>query len=171
MKPGNALSPFKLCSCTALVGLLGCASLARPLPERKPTEVYASFGKTWGAAVDYLERSGRSVDTTDRSSGIIRADATTIPSDKSHFGLCGNSVVEHYWLGEEGGWQTVRDYEGPPVGAPFTAIVRGDSARATVTVTSEWIDSRGKQVRCSSSSKTWWEKGSEEAIRTTAEMR
>jgi hypothetical protein len=171
MKPRNALIPFELCCCTALVGLLGCASLARPLPDRKPTHVYASFTKTWGAAVEYLERSGRSVDTTDRSSGIIRADATTIPSAKSYFGLCGKSVIEHHWTGEEGGWESIAHYEGPPIGAPFTAIVQGDSSRATVTVTTEWIDARGKQILCSPSSKTWWEQGAEEAIRTTAEMR
>lgn len=171
MRPRNALIPFKLWCCTVLVVLLGCASLARPLPDRKPTDVYASFNKTWGAAVEYLERSGRSVDTTGRALGIITADATTIPSDKSHFGLCGNSVIDHYWLGEEGGWETARQYEGPPVGAPFTAIVRGDSARATVSVTAYWIDVSGKEIKCSVSSKTWWEQGSEEAIRTQAETR
>ena len=171
IKPRNALSPFELCCCTALVGLLGCASLGRPLPERKPTDVYASFSKTWGATVEYLERSGRSVDTTDRSSGIIRADATTIPSDKSYFGSCGNSRIEHGWRGTDGGWESITHYEGPPIGAPFTAIVQGDRARATVTVTAEWIDSRGKEVLCSPSSKTWWEKGSEEAIRKIAETR
>lgn len=171
MQPRSILIVVGLFCCTDVVGLSGCASLARPLPERRPTQVYASFGKTWGAAVDYLARSGRSVDTTDRASGIIRADATTIPSDKSHFGLCGNSQIEHYWKGTHGGWELITHYEGPPIGAPFTAIVHGDSARATVNVTADWIDPSGKEIKCSISSKTWWEQGSEAAIKTKAERR
>jgi hypothetical protein len=171
MQPRNVLTLIGLFCCTALVGLLGCASLARPVPERKPTQVYASFGKTWGAAVDYFEQSGRSVDTTDRSSGIVRADATTMPADRSHFGLCGNSVVEPYWRGKYGGWALTRNYEGPSVGAPFIAIVHGDSTRTTVSVTAEWIDAHGKQIKCSASSKTSWEQQSEAAIKTRAERR
>ncbi len=171
MQPRNVLTLIGLFCCTALVALSGCATLAPPLPERRPTQVYASFGKTWDATVDYLAQSGRSLDTTDRSSGIVRADATTMPPDKSHFGLCGNSVIEHYWRGEYGGWESTRNYEGPPVGAPFTAIVHGDSTRATVSVTAEWIDAHGKQIKCSTSSRTWWEQGSEEAIKTRAERR
>jgi hypothetical protein len=171
MHPRNVPVPIGLFCCAALVGLLGCASLARPLPQRKPTQVYASFGKTWGAAVGYFEQSGWSVDTTDRSSGILRADATTMPPDKSHFGLCGNSHVEPYWRGKYGGWELTRGYEGPPAGAPFTAIVRGDSTRATVSVISKWIDAHGKQIKCSTSSKTSWEKQSEAAIKTRGERR
>lgn len=171
MQPRNVLIPFELCCCTALVGLLGCASFARPLPEPKPTDVNASFSKTWGAAVDYFERSGWSVDTTDRSSGIVRADATIVPPDKSHFGLCGNSVIEPYWSGEQGGWDLIWHDETPPIGAPFTAIVHGDSARATVTITAYWINADGKQIKCSPSSKTSWEQQSEAAIKTGAERR
>ena len=170
MQPRNVVIPIGLFCCTTLVGLLGCAPLARPLPERKPTHIHASFGKTWGAAVDYFEQSGISVDTTDRSSGIIRADATTMPRDKSHFGLCGNSALEPYW--EDGrGWDWIRNYGERPFGAPFTAIVHGDSARATVGVTADWIDAHGKQIKCSASSKTGWEQQSEAAIKTKAERR
>jgi hypothetical protein len=171
MQPRNVLTLIGLSCCTVLVGLSGCASLAPPLPERKPTQVYASFGKAWGAAVDYFEQSGRPVDTVDRSSGIVRADATTVPPDRSYFGSCGKSVVESYWRGKYGGWALTTKYEGPPVGAPFTAIVHGDSTRATVSVTAEWIDAHGKQIKCSTSSKTWWEQGSEAAIKTRAERR
>lgn len=110
----NVLTLAGLFGCTCLVGLSGCASLARPLPERRPTQVYASFSKTWGAAVDYFERSGVSVDTADRSSGIIRADATTMPRDKSHFGLCGNSVLEPYWY-EDRGFYWTRNYGERPL--------------------------------------------------------
>jgi hypothetical protein len=171
MQRRNVLTLIGLFCCTSLVALLGCASLARPLPERKPIQVDASFGKTWGAAVDYFEQTGRSVDTTDRSSGIVRADATTVPPDRSYFGSCGKSVVEPDWRGRYGGWALTTKYEGPPVGAPFIVIVHGDSTRATVSVTAEWIDANGKQIKCSPSSKTWWEQGSEEAIKTRAERR
>jgi hypothetical protein len=155
---------------TEFVGLSGCASLAPPLPEPKPTLVYASIGKTWSAAVDYFARSGISLDTTDGSSGIIRADSSTLPRDKSHFGLCGNSVLEPYWSGYRG-WGWTRNYGERPFGAPFTAIVHGDSTRATVSITADWIDAHGKQVKCSASSKTGWEQASEAAIKTDAETR
>jgi hypothetical protein len=171
MQPRNVLTLIGLFCCTALMGLLGCASLAPPLPEPKPTLVYASFSKTWGAAVDYFEQSGRWVDTTDRSVGIIREDTTAMPPDRSNFRLCGNFGVEHFWRGEYGGWAVTSNYEGPPVGAPFIAIVHGDSTRATVSVTAEWIDAHGKQIKCSPSSKTWWEQGAEAAIKTKAEGR
>lgn len=155
--------------CGDLVGLSGCASLSRPLPERRPAQVYASYGKTWGAAVDYFARSGISLDTTDRASGVIRVDTSTMPLDRSHFGLCGNSMLEPYWLGDDG-WEWSRPYEEPPLGAPFTAIVRGDSTRATVSVTADWIDANGKQVRCTNTSNPW-EQRTEAAIKTKAEER
>jgi hypothetical protein len=170
MQPRNVLTPIGLFCCTAVVGLLGCASLARPLPERKPTQVHASLGKTWGAAVDYFVRSGVFVDTTDRSSGIIRADTTTMPPDRSHFGLCGNSVPVPSWSKYVGFYWT-RKYGERPFGAPFTAIVHGDSTRATVSVTANWIDTQGKQIKCSASLKTGWEQQSEAAIKTKAERR
>jgi hypothetical protein len=166
MQPRNVLTLIGLFCCTALVGLLGCASLARPLPERKPTDVNASFSKTWGAAVDYFVRSGVSVDTTDRSSGMIRADTTTMPPDRSHFGLCGNSVLTPYWEARRW-WNWGIDVD-RPFGAPFTAIVHGDSTRATVSVTADWIDAEGKQVKCSASSR---QLASEVAIKTKAEGR
>lgn len=167
MRRRNALALTGLFRCAGLVGLLGCASLARPLPERKPTQVYASFTKTWGAAVDYFARSGVSVDTTDRSSGVIRADVTTMPRDKSHFGLCASSVIKSYWS-EYGGWYRYTQPQDPPVGAPFTAIVHGDSTRATLSVSSEWIDAAGKEVKCSETL-SWWDRQTEAAIKTQAE--
>jgi hypothetical protein len=164
----NVLTLAGLFGCTCLVGLSGCATLSRPLPERRPTQVYASFSKTWGAAVDYFARSGVSVDTTDRLSGIIRADATTMPLDESHFGLCGNSVPVPSWSKYVGFYWT-RKYGERPFGAPFTAIVHGDSTRATVSVTADWIDTHGKQIKCSASLKTGWEQQTEGAIKTKAE--
>jgi hypothetical protein len=166
----NVLTLAGLFGCTCLVGLSGCASLSRPLPERRPTQVYASFSKTWGAAVDYFERSGVSVDTTARSSGVIRADATTMPRDKSHFGLCGNSVLEPYWY-EDSGFYWTRNYGERPLGAPFTAIIHGDSTRATLRVSSEWIDANGKEVKCSKTSSNAWDQHTEVAIKREAERR
>jgi hypothetical protein len=170
MQRRNVLTLIELFCCTALVGLLGCASLARPVPEPKPTDVNASFSRTWGAAVDYFVRSGVSVDTTDRSSGIIRADTTTMPPDRSHSGLCGgNYHVYPYWEnGGARGWGLGYDYVGRPFGAPFTAIVHGDSTRATVSVTADWIDTHGKQIKCSASSRLL---ASEVAIKEKAEGR
>jgi hypothetical protein len=168
MKLRNALIPFELCCCTALVGLSGCASLTRPVPARKPTQVYASLTKTWGAAVDYFARSGVSLDTTDRSSGVIRADVTTMSRDKSHFRSCGSSIIKTYWS-EDQGWYWYTQPQDPPVGAPFIAIVRGDSAHATLTVNSEWINAAGKEVKCSETL-GWWDQQTEAAIKTQAEL-
>jgi hypothetical protein len=155
--------------CADLAALSGCASLARPLPERKAAEVYASYGKTWGAAVDYFARSGISLDTTDRASGVIRADVTAMPRDKTYFASCSISVVEPYWEGDQG-WNWSTKHEQPPVGAPFTAIVQGDSTRATVSVTANWIDAHGNQMKCSTISDPW-EQQTEAAIKSKAEER
>ena len=174
MQPRNVVSLAGLFCCTCLVELLGCASLARPIPEPKPTQVYASFDKTWGAAVDYFARSGVSLDTTDRSTGVIRADLTATPVDKSHFGSCGGSItgtppIEYAW-NEYGGWYWYTpQFHGPPVGRPFIATIQGDSARATLRVRSEWIDAGGKEVKCSSETSRWRDQQTEEAIRTQAE--
>lgn len=73
------------------------------------------------------------------------------------------------WTRDYWGWTEI--YQDPPVGAPFIAIVHGDSTRATVSVTAEWIDAHGKQIKCSASSKTWWEQQSEAAIKTRAQRR
>jgi len=94
MQRRNVLPPAALCGFACFFGVLGCASLARPIPEPKPTRVYASFTRTWGAAVEYFARSGVSLDTTDRSAGVIKADLTTMPRDKSFFGSCGSSMVK-----------------------------------------------------------------------------
>lgn len=170
MQPRNTVLLIGLFCCTDVVGLSGCASLSPPLPERRPTNVYASVGKTWGAAVDYFAESGISLDTTDRSSGLFRAGAATLPPDRSHFGLCGNSRLEPYWMGDQG-WEWNTRYEEPPLGAPFTAIVHGDSTRATVTVTADWIDASGREIKCSNSSTIGWEQRSEAAIKAKAERR
>ena len=167
MHPRKVVTLAGLLCYACMVGLFGCASLARPIPEPRPTQVYASFNKTWGAAVDYFARSGVSLDTTDRSSGVIKADVTSMPRDKSQFGACGSSIVKSYWH-EYGGWYWYTDSQGPPPGAPFIAVVHGDSARATLKVRSEWIDSAGKEVECSRTS-SWWDQQTEAAIRTLAE--
>jgi hypothetical protein len=119
--------------------------------------------------VDYFARSGVSVDTTERSSGVIRADVTTMPRDKSHFRSCGNSTIKNYWS-EDQGWYWYTQPQDPPVGAPFIAIVRGDSAHATLSVSSEWIDAAGKEVKCSETL-SWWDRQTEAAIKTKAELR
>ena len=168
-----ALTGFSRFAC--LLCLLGCASLARPIPEPKPTQVYASFSKTWVAAVDYLARSGVSLDTADRSSGVIKTDLTATTLDKSHFGSCEGSVVEfqggEYASNQHGGWYWYTpQFHGPPIGRPFIAIVQGDGAHAKLSVRSEWIDAAGKEVKCAETSR-WRDHQTEAAIKTEAELR
>jgi hypothetical protein len=149
---------------------MGCGSLAGQLPQRIDTHINASRGKTWDAVVDYFARSGISVDTMDRSSGVITAEATAMPREKSRLVACGNTVFAPFWSGEYGGWELIGHYEAPPFGAPFTAIVHGDSTQATVHVTAYWIDAHGKQIKCTSSAYAW-EQRSEAEIKAIAERR
>jgi hypothetical protein len=109
------------------------------------------------------------VDTTDRSSGVITAEVTAMPRDKSRFVACGNTVFAPSWSGHRG-WELTGHYEAPPLGAPFAVIVHGDSTQATVHVTAYWIDAYGKQIKCTSSANAW-EQRSEAAIKTIAERR
>jgi hypothetical protein len=173
MQRRNVLAPTGLYSYACLFGLLGCASLARPIPEPKPTKVYASFSKTWVAAVDYLARSGIALDTADRSSGVIKADLTATILDKSHFGSCEGSVIEfqgsEYASNQHGGWYWYTpQFHGPAIGRPFIAIIQGDSAHAKLSVRSEWIDAAGKEVKCAETSR-WRDQQTEAAIKTQAE--
>jgi hypothetical protein len=173
MQRRNVLAPTGLYSYACLFGLLGCASLARPIPEPKPTKVYASFSKTWVAAVDYLARSGIALDTADRSSGVIKADLTATILDKSHFGSCEGSVIEfqgsEYASNQHGDWYWYTpQFHGPPIGRPFIAIIQGDSAHAKLSVRSEWIDAAGKEVKCAETSR-WRDQQTEAAIKTQAE--
>jgi hypothetical protein len=78
-------------------------------------------------------------------------------------------MIESHWS-EYGGWRWDTQSHGPPVGTPFTAIVHGDSTRATLSVSSEWIDTAGKEVKCSTTS-SWKDQQTEAAIKTEAERR
>ncbi len=175
MQRRNALALTGLSRLACLLCLLGCASLARPIPEPKPTQVYASFSKTWVAAVDYLARSGVSLDTADRSSGVIKTDLKTTTLDKSHFGSCSGSVIEfqgaEYALNEyEGSYWYTPQFGGPPIGRPVIAIVQGDSVRAKLSIRSVWIDAAGKEAKCAETSR-WRDQQTEAAIKTEAELR
>jgi hypothetical protein len=76
-------------------------------------------------------------------------------------------MIESYWS-EYGGWRRYTQPQAPPIGAPFIAIVHGDSRRSTLSVSSEWIDAAGKEVKCSKTS-VWWDQQTEAAIKTQAE--
>jgi hypothetical protein len=127
-----------------------------PAPAaRSDTPVNASFGATWDAVVDYFARSSIPVKTIDRSSGLIAAEATQLAGDNSPYAVCSNGFIKF-----------------APVGGSFNALIRGDSTRSTVRVTTTWMyptTPGAMTVRCVTTDA--WEKQFESAIKTKAEAK
>lgn len=131
---------------------LGCATLPPAPSARADTQVNAPFGRTWEAVVDYFARASIPIKTIDRASGIIAAEAVSLPGDSGRFGVCKNQL---------------RRFD--PEGASFNALVRGDSTQAVVRVTATWMAYGGGApgIRCQTNDV--WEREFEAAIKTKAE--
>src|SRR5919202_1864412 len=85
------------CSPVVTASLLAsCATVmppAPPVPRAAPTEVAASFGKTWDAVIDELTSRNIPIKTVDRSSGLIATDPLTVASDIGDVADCGSDIL------------------------------------------------------------------------------
>ena len=116
--------------------------------------VNASFGKTWDAAIDAFADRGISVETLDRSSGLIvpagRARLADAVEGGYKYADCGKS-----WLGNAQFPQSVK----------YNVLIRGDSARSRVQVRAFYLTENGQQ--CASTG--YWEDYVENGIKERAE--
>lgn len=108
-----------------LVLLAAC----RPTPPAAPaprygTPVNASFGRTWDATIDAFAERGISIETLDRSSGLI------VPAGHSY--VRGKDIQDALRYADCGktGWGNVI----LPFSVKYNVVVRGDSTRSNVVV-------------------------------------
>jgi hypothetical protein len=138
------------------LGLAACMPTppAAPAP-RAATDVAASFGRTWDATIDAFAERGISIETLDRSSGlIVPAGRTYVPGDKIEalkYADCGTNFLKDAIM---------------PLSVKYNVVVRGDSARSTVLVRAFY---RGESGTISCSSKGLFETTAEANIKAKAE--
>jgi hypothetical protein len=133
-----------------------CARMPIPAGPREPMLVNASFGKTWDAAIDAFADQGISIETLDRSSGLIvpagRARIADAVEGGYKYADCGKS-----WLGSAQF----------PLSVKYNVLIRGDSTRSRVQVRAFYLTDKGQQ--CSSTG--YWEDYVENGIKDRAEGR
>jgi hypothetical protein len=120
--------------------------------------VQASFGKTWDAVIDVFASENMSIQTLDRSSGlIVPAEALYTSADTLalRWADCGTETL---------GRPVV------PARGRFNVVVRGDSARSTVQVRAFWSSAQGPGFR-DCISRGSWETMMEGSIKSLAEGR
>ena len=144
--------------CLTLLVLAACRpTLPSPAMSRVGTPVEASFGKTWDATIDAFADRAVSIETLDRSSGLI------VPAGRSF--RPGRDALESLAYADCG--KSALGQVIYPLTVKYNVVVRGDSTRSTVLVRAFYRSD--EEVVCSS--KGLFERGSEEAIKSRAERR
>jgi hypothetical protein len=137
-----------------LITTSACASLpSRSVPADIP--VNASFDRTWAAVVDWFGQSSIPIKSMDRSSGLIRAEETGLDTRNRPYATCNQTGIAIV----------------PPQRAILDVLVKGDSSRSSVVVTTHWIgyNSKGQRLSCVTTGK--WEQEFESAVKDQAESR
>lgn len=122
-----------------LVLLAAC----RPTPPAAPaprygTPIAASFGRTWDATIDAFAERGISIETLDRSSGLI------VPAGRSYApGQDIQDALRYADCGKTGMGNVIL-----PFSVKYNVVVRGDSTRSNVVVRAFYRDLDGSS--CSS---------------------
>lgn len=145
--------------CSAVLGVTAC----RPTPPSPPqprvgTTVAASFGRTWDATIDAFADRGISIETLDRSSGLI------VPAGRTY--APGKDIEESLRYADCGksGWGSII----LPYSVKYNVVVRGDSSQSTVQVRAFY---RTVEDAAACSSKGLFETEAEQAIKGRAEGR
>jgi hypothetical protein len=145
---------IRLFTIAALATFAACARMPTPAGPREPMLVNASFGRTWDAAIDAFADRGISIETLDRSSGLIvpagRARIADAVQGGYKYADCGTS-----WLGSAQ----------LPLSVKYNVLIRGDSARSRVQVRAFYLTEKGQQ--CTSTG--YWEDYVENGIKERAE--
>jgi hypothetical protein len=149
-----------LCLYVAACGPKRPAVLApTPAPPRTATEVRASFGATWAAAIDAFAESTVPIATIDRSSGLL------VPASGLYFG--GKADTTYADCGQQLELVRGKTWEYRPVipsDARYNVRIKGDSAKSSVQVNSLYLSAVGACV-----SRGRWEDRIEQNIKQRAE--
>jgi hypothetical protein len=161
----------------AAVVLLSACVPAAPITHKTEAiaHIRASQPKTFDAVLDFFAtKPWYVVDTTDRSSGLIKV---TLPS-AGYSPRCFESRAA--LIASTNDWSPIYEphygdqYElaggsAIPVATEYTITISGDSAGSTVHLAANWIGFNGKTLSCELSH--YWDGAFEDAIRGRAEPR
>lgn len=160
----------------AVSALSACTTLAPPIthPTDAIAHVKAPPAKTLDAVLDFFSRRPYSIDSVDRSAGVV--EITVPPSryqDNCYESEVALQMAQNDWLPiyePHYGDQLLLNH-GNAVTAltEFTVRVTGDSTRSTVQLAAKWYGVDGKLLKCQLGH--YWAGGFEDAIRGRAEAR
>jgi hypothetical protein len=122
---------------------------------RAPTEIAASFGRTWDAVIDEFAEMNIPIQTLERASGFIAAEPLALGTADTTWADCGTALDRI-----------------PPSRAYYNVRVLGDSTHSSARVTVRWTAAGAGQgapmvVECSTTGT--WEAAFEQAIKANAE--
>jgi hypothetical protein len=149
------LGDMRLPAALLILSLAACITPPAPPAPRSGTPVSASFGRTWDATIDTFAERGISIETLDRSSGLI------VPAGRTY--APGRDAAEMMKYADCGGSRPIGGFL--PYSVKYNVIVRGDSARSNVQVRAFYRTEKG--LDCSS--KGLFESEAEANIKTKAE--
>lgn len=147
---------------SVLVAFCTACQLTTPPPPapRAATPVAASFGKTWDALTSVFADRNILIQTLDRSSGLIIADAQPIPGQTDSIADCGTTAHGTRYRANAASWNV---------------SVRGDSTQSTIKATVRFVagDPSGtlNTAAAECSSRGTWEIALERGVKSAAETK
>lgn len=128
---------------------------ATPEPARAPMRIGTSFGRAWDAVIDAFADRGISVETLDRSSGLI------VPAGRTYVAKQYADAIKYADCG-----YAMKAQPYAPSSVKYNVVVRGDSSASTVQVRA-FYESTLSPFHCVSTG--LYELGAEMAIKERAE--
>lgn len=141
-----------------LLALVGCMPVApAPPTPRVGTDVQASAGKSWDAVIDLFAARNIPIRNMERVSGLIVTEQLSIAREEGlRLADCGKALGMAL----------------PAVHASYNVLVRGDSTKALVRVTTRFTNGGGTNAPITEcSSRGLWEADFETAVKARAEGR
>lgn len=149
-----------------LVSSTACSVAYPPKPavRRAPTEVAATYGRAWEAAIEELADFNAPITQLHRESGYLNTDMVRVAAaSKDTLAEC---------------WRIKRFFGGDslvqPTNALYNVVVRGDSSRAWVKVNARWVHilfTGAGPLTTTCESRGVWERRTEAAIKGRAEAK
>ena len=147
----------------AVTGACTKYSFPSPAAPREATEVTASFGRVWEAAIEELADFNAPISQLHRESGYLNTEMVRAANTEQ-------DTLAECWRVKSMGVDTVVG----PTNAYYNIVVRGDSSRARVKVNARWVRiyfADGSPGTTTCESRGIWERRTEAAIKARAEAR
>jgi hypothetical protein len=147
---------------SVLVAFCTACQMRPPEPPapRTATRVAASFGKTWDVLISVFADRRILIQTLDRSSGLIIADAQPVAGKTDSIADCGTTALGASYRANAASWNVV---------------VRGDSTQSTIKATVRFVAGAPTGTLYTAagecSSRGTWEIALERGVKSAAESR